>query len=424
MNQPSDSEKRSILERIMKSPGFQEYKRYRDLLQYLVDKSSADVSLKENEIAQEVFGKDSSFDPSTDPLVRSYVSNLRKKLDHYYLTTEDPFEYKLEIPKGHYVVKYFPATPRKTHQGASGLLSRIYPAISLFLLIVVLILLYREFQSRPPSISTNRGVEAGALWSEFIQADSRPTLIVLGDFFFMREREDMEVYLRRGNINNLDEYLEYISKNPEFGKKYMRNSFTFLRPSAPWGLMHLLPILQSSSKPISLKLASQFTSDDFKANNVVFIGSFKTLHVLKNFLKVFRLDYSTVPPSSFSIRDGVGDSLHVFKPERLSAGNLEKDYGVVAKGQGPDGSYIIMLLGFSESGVIQAATTASDPKFLDRIAERFPAATNFTPAAFTLVIAAEGMTQALFDTDFKYLAGVGVPSTALKTVRGDSTRTK
>jgi hypothetical protein len=97
MSQPNDSEKAAILAQILKSPGFQDSKRYRELLQFLVEKSSGEASLKEMEIAQQVFGKDSRFDPATDPLVRSYVSNLRKKLDHYYLTTVDANNYRRKI---------------------------------------------------------------------------------------------------------------------------------------------------------------------------------------------------------------------------------------------------------------------------------------------------------------------------------------
>jgi hypothetical protein len=424
MSQPNDSEKAAILAQILKSPGFQDSKRYRELLQFLVEKSSGEASLKEMEIAQQVFGKDSRFDPATDPLVRSYVSNLRKKLDHYYLTTVDANNYRLEIPKGHYAVRYSPVSAQRKPRRFIGYLPSLYPAIIVLLLITVVLLVFRGFENRRDPISTQAKTEANPLWSEFVQPNGRPTLIVLGDFFFMRERNDMEVYYRRGKINSLDEYLEYISKNPDFGRRYMKNSFTFLRPSAPWGLIHLLPVLQTSPNGFSLKLASQFTADDFKANNVVFIGSFKTLYVLKNFLHIFRLDYSTIPPSSFRIRDGVGSSPHIFRPEKLSAGNLEKDYGVVAKGQGPDGSFMMMLLGFSESGVIQAAQAARDPRLFKAIAERYPANTLINPASLTLVLAAEGMTQSLFEADITYMAGVGPPTPSSLPGSTDSTHSQ
>jgi hypothetical protein len=409
MVQPGDSEKHAILAQILQSQGFKESKRYQDLLQYLVEKSSAEMPPKETEIAQAVFGKDSGFDPTTDPLIRSYVSNLRKKLNHYYLTTEDKCEYVLEIPKGHYVVEYEKAAHRRKAKKLRERLSGLYPALAVLLLILTAVLIYRDFTHRNSSSSARSGATAGPLWREFLKPDARPTLIVLGDFFFMRERGNSDGYYRKGRINNLDEYLEYIRKNPGLGQRFTKNNFTYLRPSASWGLMHLLPILWNAPGGISLKLASQFTPDDFKNNNVVFVGSFKTLYVLRNFLDILKLDYSTVPPSSFRIQDGIGDSLHTFRPERLSAGNLEKDYGVVAKGPGPDGSCIMMMLGFSESGVIQAAMAASDPSLIESVVSLYPPGTPVNPAAITLVIGAEGMAQSLYSGDVEYMAGAGPP---------------
>ncbi len=410
MTQPTDSEKQAILEQILKSPGFQESKRYRDLLQYLVEKSSEPGLLKETEIAQAVFGKDENFDPTTDPIIRSYVSNLRKKLDHFYLTTDEPHEYRLEIPKGHYAVRFSVAVPEKPNAATSRQLSILYPIIIVLLVVAVVVLVFREYRGSTTPPSTQPRLEIGPLWAEFTQPNSRPVLVVLGDFFFLRERGSSDSYYRKSKINNLDEYLEYISKNPQFAKQYTRNSFTYLRPSAPWGLLSIFPILQHAPGGFTLKLASQFTSDDFKSNNVIFVGSFRTLYLLKNFLGTFKLDYSTTPYSTFSVRDGIGDSLHLFKPPRLSAGNLEQDFGIIAKGQGPDGSTILMLLGFSESGVIQAAHVATDPQLMKKIAEHYPGSTSINPTSLTLVIAAEGITQSLFDPDIKYLAGVGPPT--------------
>jgi hypothetical protein len=410
--QPSESEKAAILAHILQSPGFQESKRHQELLQYLVERSASASSLKETEIAQDVFGKDSKFDPSTDPLIRSYISNLRKKLEHYYLTADPQFGYRLEIPKGHYIVKYIKLEPKQKPQKLGVYLPSIQWGIILVLSILVIVLAVREFDRRTPGAAAVQQTTANPIWNEFVQANGRPTLIVLGDFFFLRERsKNADGYYRTIKINNLDEYLEYISKDPDFGKKYTKNNFTYLRPSAPWGVMQLLPLFQNSSNGITLKLASQFSSDDFKSNNIIFIGSFKTLYLLKSFLNTFRLEHFS-SPSSFRIRDGISDSTYVFTPEKLAAGSLEKDFGVVAKGRGPDGSCIMMLLGFSESGVIQATHAVSDPKLLATIAEKFPPGRSIDPSSFTLVIGANGITQSLFEADIKYVSGLGVPQDA------------
>ena len=49
-----------------------------------------------------VFGRDDSFDPQTDPVVRLEARRLRRALEHYYLTAgrDDPI--RIEIPKGGY----------------------------------------------------------------------------------------------------------------------------------------------------------------------------------------------------------------------------------------------------------------------------------------------------------------------------------
>lgn len=407
--QPSETEKKAILSQILKSPGFQESKRHQELLQYLAEKSATATTLKETEIAQDVFGKDARFDPATDPLIRSYISNLRKKLEHYYLTTDDQCGYKLEIPKGHYLVKYTPVAPREQTNTTTTRLPRIQWGIIAVLSLLVVLLTVREIEHRASASTVSRQTGANPIWNEFTQPNGRPTLIVLGDFFFLRERDKAnDGYYRRIKINSLDDYLEYISKNPDFGKRYTKNTFTYLRPSAPWGVLQILPLLQSGANGISLKLASQFSSDDFKSNNIIFIGSFKTMYLLTDFLKTFHLEHFTAP-SSFRIKDGVSDSVYVFTPEKLAAGSLEKDFGVVAKGRGPDGSVMMMLIGFSESGVIQATHAATDPTILKTIADRYPSSASIDPASFTLVIGAEGITQSLFTADIKYVSGLGAP---------------
>ncbi|MCX6136407.1 MAG: helix-turn-helix domain-containing protein [Ignavibacteriales bacterium] len=421
--QPTDHEKAAILAQILKSSDFQDSKKHQELLKFLAERPESADPLKETEIALAVFGKDSKFDPSTDSLIRSYISNLRKKLDHYYLTTKDTYSHKLEIPKGHYVIKFSSAVPKEAARRFSKSLPVIRIGSWIVLLVLVVVLSFREYSRRTIDVPDATRTAANPLWNEFLQTNGRPTLIVVGDFFFLHERDKNDGYYRTVKINSIDDYLEYISKNPEFGKRYAKSNFTFLRPSAPWGLMQILPILQNAPGGISLKLASQFTSDDFKSHNIVFIGSFKTLYLLKTLLSILKIEYA-IAPSSFRIQDGITDSLHVFTPERLSAGSLEKDYGVVAKGRGPDGSFVMMLLGFSESGVIQATHAASDPLLLRAIEKKYPSGTAIDPSSLTVVIGAEGITQSLFNADIKYVSGLGAPQPALIAGQKDSTRSK
>lgn len=97
------------LERILASPPFARSKRSAALLRYLVGRAvSGDTAgLKEYVIAVEVFGRDASFDPRLDSLVRVEATRLRGRLKSYYKATgtEDPV--RIELPAGSYVPVIF-----------------------------------------------------------------------------------------------------------------------------------------------------------------------------------------------------------------------------------------------------------------------------------------------------------------------------
>src|ERR1700704_6884887 len=84
------------------------------LLRYLA-KHALDqpgVSLKEYQIATEVFGRQDDFDPQVDSAVRVQAGRLRAKLAEYYsgdAAADDPV--LVELPKGTYVLTFHPRTP-------------------------------------------------------------------------------------------------------------------------------------------------------------------------------------------------------------------------------------------------------------------------------------------------------------------------
>ena len=53
-------------------------------------------------IALEVLGRDASFDPQTDPVVRMEAGRLRRRLERYYLGAGQSDPVRIDIPKGGY----------------------------------------------------------------------------------------------------------------------------------------------------------------------------------------------------------------------------------------------------------------------------------------------------------------------------------
>ncbi|HCA81188.1 MAG TPA: hypothetical protein DEP53_15765 [Bacteroidetes bacterium] len=394
----SDSEKKEILTEILESPEFKESKRFQELLGYLFEETIAGQVPKEITIAMQFFGKDSSFDPKEDPTVRVYLNNLRKKLEHFYFTTQTYHPYKLTIPKGHYQVEFVAAGEKPSLPGRIPL--SLVAASAIF----VLIAFAAGYLIRGPGSDDILQETASPIWQEFVAPHSRPTLILLGDFFFLYERHRDGTpgnFVRDMKINTPDDYRQAIKQDPSFARRYVQSDFTYLRPSASWGLNQILPILQQSGNGYSLKLASQFTVDDLKSNNVVFLGSFKTLYSLHTFLHVFGLDY-TIAPGSFRVRGESGDSVKSFSPTDLKGGSYEKDFAVVAKARGPEGSTIMLLLGFADSGVIEASRAATDAKMLETIRTRYKSPSSSDPFFFTLVVETEGVNQAIFESHVRH----------------------
>jgi TolB-like protein len=101
---PSARDVRAQLERILASSDFQGPQKRGALLRYLVEESLAGRGdlLKGFTVANDVFGRDGSFDAQSDAVVRLAARRLRTAIDVYYGTTGAHDPLRISIPKGHY----------------------------------------------------------------------------------------------------------------------------------------------------------------------------------------------------------------------------------------------------------------------------------------------------------------------------------
>lgn len=100
----SEKAVRRQLERILGSRTFQPVERLKRFLAFIVGETLAGHGdrLKEYVIALHVFGKEESFDPRTDPLVRVQARRLRARLVRYYRDEGLQDDLLIELPKGGY----------------------------------------------------------------------------------------------------------------------------------------------------------------------------------------------------------------------------------------------------------------------------------------------------------------------------------
>jgi hypothetical protein len=98
-------ERWALLQRIAASSVFQKSNRLREFLLYVGEASlrHPDHVIREQEIGIAVFGRAANYDTSQDTLVRVQASQLRKKLQQYFLDEGKDEPLILEMPKGSYV---------------------------------------------------------------------------------------------------------------------------------------------------------------------------------------------------------------------------------------------------------------------------------------------------------------------------------
>ncbi len=113
MDDPGNDAIRAQLKRILKSDMFVRSRKLTGLLAYLVEETLAGRAdrLKGYSIGIEVFGKDPSFNPDRDTLVRVQASRLRRLLSRYYqdVAPDDPII--VRIPKGNYTPQFIVNQP-------------------------------------------------------------------------------------------------------------------------------------------------------------------------------------------------------------------------------------------------------------------------------------------------------------------------
>lgn len=104
VSKETDEKIREQLRRILASKAFRQVDRLQGFLSFIVEEMLAarGDKLKEFLIGVEVFGKESSFDPRMDPLVRVQARRLRARLVRYYREEGQNDEIVIDLPKGGY----------------------------------------------------------------------------------------------------------------------------------------------------------------------------------------------------------------------------------------------------------------------------------------------------------------------------------
>ena len=155
----SAAEVAAALGHILASPAFAGIERPSRFLRHVVEGAlqGQTDALKETLLGIHVFGREASWDPRTDPIVRQEAARLRKRLARYY-ETESP-EVRIELPVGSYVPVFqrvptaIPAAIPANVQKPPNRTSLWFAAGLLLLVVITGVAIFLRPPSTAPSLS-------------------------------------------------------------------------------------------------------------------------------------------------------------------------------------------------------------------------------------------------------------------------------
>src|SRR5690606_17942653 len=100
----SPEDLRALCDRIVKTGELGRSKTYAAILEYLASCAISGTNPKEVAIAMDVLGREADFDVGKDSIVRVHVYHLRNKLSAYYARGGATEKWRIDIPKGQYML--------------------------------------------------------------------------------------------------------------------------------------------------------------------------------------------------------------------------------------------------------------------------------------------------------------------------------
>ncbi len=395
----SNHQKRDILNKILSSEEFSHSTKSQELLKYLFDASLRNYDLNEITIASEFFGKKTNFDPLEDASIRVYISHIRKRLAHYYLTEGNNDKIQIDIPKGKYAVRFRERKLTNIKSLKTRITKLIFPILTILLLFTVAYLWFRNTQIQK---KINIIPKDNSIWTEFLKSKT-PTTIVIGDYFFLyyhRQDDHRRINVRDPKINSPEEFRNYLEKGKDNENILHPLVHTYLRPNAIWGLVELLPILRTFESSFHIKLASELVWEDITSHNIIFLGTFKTMYILKPLLEKANIDFS-IYPFHLHLYNEKGEEIQRFDHTMDFDTRKFIDYGLITKFIGPNNTTIMLITGFDQGGVIQASREISKPAFPARLYE-YSNTQLKKPFYFKAILGVKGFQRADLSSKIEY----------------------
>jgi hypothetical protein len=374
--------------------------------------------LNEHLLGYDVFGRDSSYNPSDDPIVRVCAHEIRKKLEVYYGSegANDPI--RLEIPAGSYQPVFTqrasepaaletPVPPPETvtepirRQVSLRKLAIGFAFLGLAIAVMVLALLNRQLRQRVAEVETAKDPATyGAVWTTFL-TDTSPPLVILSNPPVLRFANSTDPeFLTKDSIPLTPEAVAALKDkfvtNPEVSIKEsgspagdnhepLSDKVVIERNQTPRlivrtnvntgmgeaiGLHYLTDFFRKASRSILLKQSRTLSAEDLKQHNVIMLGG---IWVNEWSNKLTRSeDFVFTSKGTIENRNPQSGEEREYIPQfDRRTGNLLVDYALITvKPNITDINRVMLLAGVYSQGTEAAAEYVTNKNYLDQLNQR------------------------------------------------------
>ncbi|MBN1780794.1 hypothetical protein JW948_06690 [bacterium] len=354
-----------ILKQLFESPLFAKSETYKKLLTYLVACTLDKKSPNEIEIATQVLGRDSSFDPSEDTLVRVHIYKLRKRLEEYYHEEGKHEKVRLTIPRGRYHVVFESVTgPDREicRKGYVSGLTRIFILATAVLTVLVVWMGIENASLKQGPVFRGRIDGSGLIWSGLLD-DGLPVLLVFGS-------------------PAIQEALPGTSKDQ-------------VPVSDLLCLSKIEPLFTLNAKQTGWKMAYDLEWEDLKRQHVIYFGEYHGFGILEEMFPALHLSGFAEPenvraPGRMRYHDAKTDTIYKVIDPVSSKNRHTRDYTAVSLVPGPGDNDILIVASFHDLGRMEAVKIMTDRTSLENLEQEFVKISGSVPPYFEMLLEVEG----------------------------------
>ncbi|HVF89013.1 MAG TPA: hypothetical protein VNH22_03025 [Blastocatellia bacterium] len=422
---PDAEDVRQALDRILCSKYFVNAHKKKKFLQRICDfyLEGRAHELNEYILGYDVFGRDKSYNPSHDPIVRVFAHEIRKKLEIYYINEGAADPIRLEIPAGNYQPVFsrqivepeaaaiaespLPALPEAEAETSrrSVTIGMIAMGIAIFCLAVALLLQVlsnRQMRQKVSEAETAKDPATyGQMWATFLK-DDNPPLVILSNPPVLRftNPSDPEAVIKDsiplapGAAKSLED--KFVT-NPEVSIKesggvgndmaasrngeaaivernhaprliLSTNAYTGMGEAI--GLFYLTDFFSKAGRNVLLKQSRTLSAEDLKKHNVILLGGVWVNEWSSKLTK--GEDFAFTSKGTIENRNlQTGEEPEYIPQFDRRTGSLLVDYALITVKPGiSDSNEIMSLAGVYSQGTEAAAEYITNRSYLEQLNQR------------------------------------------------------